>query len=158
MLKQLARDLGFRCSRPTTVTTSRRRTRRRTRSALHQTGKTLSDPTRWKFETDQLYVKSPDEVRAAFADVPDAVANTVEVARRCQLELKTSFQFPDVPRRPGETLEQRLDATRVAAWSSVSPRAPVCRASRSKAPRPRRTGSASNPSSRSSEDGFAATS
>src|SRR6185295_6457403 len=47
-----------------------------------QTGKTFSDPKRWKFETDQLYVKSPHEMAAAFAHVPGAVANTVDVARR----------------------------------------------------------------------------
>ncbi|HEY2387189.1 MAG TPA: DNA polymerase III subunit alpha [Candidatus Binatia bacterium] len=74
-----------------------------------QTGKTLSDPSRWKFETDQLYVKSPDEVHRAFDDVPDAVTNTVEVAKRCQLELKTKYQFPVYRVEKGETLEDRLE-------------------------------------------------
>ncbi|MEI8359087.1 MAG: PHP domain-containing protein, partial [Deltaproteobacteria bacterium] len=35
-----------------------------------QTGKTFSDPKRWKFGTDQLFVKSPEEMRAAFAEFP----------------------------------------------------------------------------------------
>ena len=51
-----------------------------------QTGKTLSDEKRWRFETDQLYVKSPEEMAAAFADVPEAVANTLAIARRCDFE------------------------------------------------------------------------
>jgi DNA polymerase-3 subunit alpha len=35
-----------------------------------QTGKKLSDPDRWKFGTDQLFVKSPEEMAAAFARSP----------------------------------------------------------------------------------------
>ncbi len=110
MLKQLGRDLGI----PLLATNDCHYLTPEDAKAHEvllciQTGKTLSDPTRWKFETDQLYVKGPDEVHAAFADVPEAVANTVEVARRCQLELKTSFQFPMYRVEPGETLEQRLD-------------------------------------------------
>ena len=54
-----------------------------------QTGKTLADPKRWKFGTDQLYVKSPDEMRAAFAEFPQAIDNTVDLAKRC--DFKMSF-------------------------------------------------------------------
>src|SRR5205823_2754803 len=45
-----------------------------------QTGKTFSDERRWRFETDQLYVKDAAEMAAALAHVPEAVTNTVEVA------------------------------------------------------------------------------
>ncbi len=110
MLKQLGRDLGI----PLLATNDCHYLTPEDAKAHEvllciQTGKTLSDPTRWKFDTDQLYVKGPDEVRAAFADVPDAVANTIAVARRCELELKTNFQFPMYRVDPGETLEARLD-------------------------------------------------
>jgi DNA polymerase-3 subunit alpha len=74
-----------------------------------QTGKTLSDPSRWRFETDQLFVKSADEMRAGFADTPEAVTNTLEVARRCDLELARDYQFPVYRTDPGETLEARLE-------------------------------------------------
>ena len=91
-----------------------------------QTGKTLSDPARWKFDTDQLYVKAPEEIHAAFADVPDAVANTLAVVRRCELELRRDYQFPEYRVDPGETLEQHLDrearrglAERLAAGAGV---------------------------------------
>src|SRR5947199_6262640 len=74
-----------------------------------QTGKTLSDERRWRFETDQLYVKDAAEMAAAFAHVPEAVANTVEVARRCEFELRHRQQFPVYQVPAGETLEGMLD-------------------------------------------------
>jgi len=52
-----------------------------------QTGKTLSDPNRMKFDTDQLYVKSTEEIAPAFAEFPDAVTNTCRIADNCDLEL-----------------------------------------------------------------------
>ncbi|MDH5668371.1 MAG: DNA polymerase III subunit alpha [Nitrospira sp.] len=52
-----------------------------------QTGKTLSDPARMKFDTDQLYVKSTEELTLAFAEFPGAVSNTCRIADHCDLEL-----------------------------------------------------------------------
>jgi DNA polymerase-3 subunit alpha len=52
-----------------------------------QTGKTLSDPSRMKFDTDQLYVKSTEEIAPAFAEFPGAVSNTCHIADACELEL-----------------------------------------------------------------------
>jgi DNA polymerase-3 subunit alpha len=52
-----------------------------------QTGKTLSDPNRMKFDTDQLYVKSTEEIAPAFAEFPDAVMNTCRIADHCDLDL-----------------------------------------------------------------------
>jgi DNA polymerase-3 subunit alpha len=74
-----------------------------------QTGKTLSDDRRWKFETDQLYVKDAAEMAAAFAHVPEAVANTLDVARRCELELGQQWQFPVYQVPAGDTLEGMLE-------------------------------------------------
>src|SRR5581483_2059474 len=74
-----------------------------------QSGKVWSDEKRWRFGTNQLYVKSPEEMLAEFTHCPEAVSNTVEVANRCNLELSFgSFLFPvyDVPK--GETLEEAL--------------------------------------------------
>ncbi|MEE8110818.1 MAG: DNA polymerase III subunit alpha, partial [bacterium] len=53
-----------------------------------QTGKTLKDPNRWRFQTDQLYVKSPEEMAALFKEFPAALRNTLEVAERCNLEIE----------------------------------------------------------------------
>ncbi len=52
-----------------------------------QTQATLDDPNRMRFQTDQLYFKSPEEMQNAFSDVPEAVTNTVKIAEMCQLEL-----------------------------------------------------------------------
>ncbi|MFC1538887.1 DNA polymerase III subunit alpha [Candidatus Latescibacterota bacterium] len=53
------------------------------------TGKTLDDPNRMKMETDQLYLKSPDEMKELFSDVPEAIENTVRIAERCNIEINT---------------------------------------------------------------------
>ncbi len=52
-----------------------------------QTGKTLSDPHRMKFDTDELYVKSTEEIAPAFAEFPGAVNNTCRIADHCELDL-----------------------------------------------------------------------
>src|SRR5262245_38542521 len=75
-----------------------------------QTGKTFSDEKRWKFETDQLYVKDASTMAEAFAHVPEAVANTIEIARRCDLELKQQWRFPVYRVADGVTLEGALAA------------------------------------------------
>ncbi len=74
-----------------------------------QTGKTFSDEKRWKFETDQLYVKDPAQMAAAFAHVPGAVATTLDIAARCDFEFKQKFQFPVYAVPADETLEDVLE-------------------------------------------------
>ncbi len=71
-----------------------------------QTGKTISDPNRFRFNTDQLYFKSGDEMVSHFPYCPEAVSNTLEVAERCNLELDFSANhFPIFPIKEGETLD-----------------------------------------------------
>ncbi len=75
-----------------------------------QSGKVWSDEKRWRFGTNQLYVKSPEEMAAAFAHCPQAVTNTLEVAKRCNLELSFGdFQFPVFATPAGESLEACLE-------------------------------------------------
>ncbi|MBU1128180.1 MAG: DNA polymerase III subunit alpha [Candidatus Omnitrophica bacterium] len=52
-----------------------------------QTQSRLDDADRMRFSTDQLYFKSPEEMKHAFRDLPDAIANTVKIADACDLEL-----------------------------------------------------------------------
>jgi len=60
-----------------------------------QTGKTLSSSDRMKFSTDEFYFKSPQEMTELFSYVPEAIKNTVEVAERCNLEIKfDELRFP----------------------------------------------------------------
>jgi DNA polymerase-3 subunit alpha len=75
-----------------------------------QTGKTVNSPDRMRFETDQFYFKSPGEMQEAFKDVPDAIKNTIEIAERCNLELRLGeHHLPDFPVPAGETLDSYLD-------------------------------------------------
>ena len=46
-----------------------------------QTGKTIHDADRFRFRTDQLYFKSPDEMNRDFADFPHAIENTLAISR-----------------------------------------------------------------------------
>lgn len=50
-----------------------------------QTGKSLKDVNRMKFSTNEFYVKSPEEMKEAFSDIPEALANTVLIAERCNV-------------------------------------------------------------------------
>ena len=75
-----------------------------------QTGKTVADEKRLKFQTDQLYYKSPEEMAREFAHVPDALANTVEIASKCDLKLDLgSYHFPVFPIEEGETIDDRFE-------------------------------------------------
>jgi DNA polymerase-3 subunit alpha len=53
-----------------------------------QTGKTMKDPDHWRFSSQQFYFKSPAEMHTLFAELPEALKNTIAVAERCNLELK----------------------------------------------------------------------
>ncbi len=55
-----------------------------------QTQSTLDETDRMKFQTDQLYFKSKDEMLKSFAEIPEAVLNTSRIAEKCQLELDFS--------------------------------------------------------------------
>src|SRR3989441_797568 len=75
-----------------------------------QTGKTVTDPHRMRFHTDQLYVKSTDEMLAAFHEWPEAVWNTAHVAEMCELAFTFGKSYlPHYTVPEGETLESYLD-------------------------------------------------
>ena len=66
-----------------------------------QMGKTVDDPNRMKFETDQFYVKSEDEMAALFPNYPEALENTAKIAKLCDVEFEFGkyhlphFQLPE---------------------------------------------------------------
>ena len=65
-----------------------------------QTGKRMSDEDRMKFDTDELYVKSPEEMAEYFKAFPDAIENTVKIAEQCNIEFEfghTILPNYDVP-------------------------------------------------------------
>lgn len=51
-----------------------------------QTGKTVKDTKRMRMSTDEFYFKSPDEMKHAFREIPDAILNTRMIAERCKLD------------------------------------------------------------------------
>ena len=54
-----------------------------------QTGKKITDDDRMRFETDELYIKSPEEMSDYFSGVPEAIENTVKIADKCNV----TFEF-----------------------------------------------------------------
>ena len=58
-----------------------------------QTGKTINDENRMRFETEEFYLKSEEEMRALFPDVPEAFDNTVKIAERCNVEFTFGKYF-----------------------------------------------------------------
>jgi DNA polymerase-3 subunit alpha len=53
-----------------------------------QTGSRLSEENRMRFSSEEFFLKSEEEMRAAFPDHPEAVTNTMEVAERCNVEIE----------------------------------------------------------------------
>jgi DNA polymerase-3 subunit alpha len=75
-----------------------------------QTGKTLDDPKRFRFNGAGFYVKDAAEMLEVFHDVPDAVRNTLEVAERCSFVLETGkLQLPEFATPAGESVDGYLE-------------------------------------------------
>jgi DNA polymerase-3 subunit alpha len=69
-----------------------------------QSGSTLDDPKRFKFEGDGYYVKTPAEMRQVFRDHPESCDNTLLIAERCEVEFNTAANYmPRFPVPQGET-------------------------------------------------------
>ena len=69
--------------------------------------RTLDDPRRARLYTEQQYLRSPAEMVELFADIPEALANSVEIARRCSVVLELGKPYlPDYPVPAGLTMDQ----------------------------------------------------
>jgi len=74
-----------------------------------QTGKTLDDPNRMRFESDEFYLKSREEMEEALGEYPEALDNTVKIAARCHVDLTPPpLSLPECKVPPGHTLETYL--------------------------------------------------
>ena len=65
-----------------------------------QTGKKITDEDRMRFDTDELYIKSPEEMSDYFSNLPDAIENTIKIADKCNVEFEfghTILPNYDVP-------------------------------------------------------------
>ena len=75
-----------------------------------QTGSGMNDPNRWRFSSEEFYVKSAEEMARVFADMPEACRNTLAVAERCNLTLDFGkFHLPHYVVPSGHTLETYLE-------------------------------------------------
>ncbi|WP_266183019.1 DNA polymerase III subunit alpha [Dyella humicola] len=96
-------------------------------------GRVLADPKRPRDYSDQQYVKTPGEMEALFADIPEALENTIELAKRCTLELSFgTYYLPDFPVPEGhdlasyireisrEGLKERLTVAPLAAGRTLA--------------------------------------
>ncbi len=76
------------------------------RVCIHE-GRALDDPRRERRFSEQQYLRSAEEMGELFADIPEALANSVEIARRCSIELRLGEYFlPDYPIPEGMTLNE----------------------------------------------------
>jgi DNA polymerase-3 subunit alpha len=81
-----------------------------TRVCIHGS-RVLDDPSRPRTYSEQQYLRSPAEMAELFSDLPEALENTVEIARRCTLELQLGTYFlPEYPIPEGETLASFFEA------------------------------------------------
>ena len=76
------------------------------RVCIHE-GRALDDPRRERRFSEQQYLRSAEEMAELFADIPEALENSVEIARRCSLELRLGEYFlPDYPIPEGMTVNE----------------------------------------------------
>ena len=72
-----------------------------------QTGKTVDDENRMKFQTEEFYLKSEEELRQLFPNCDEAFENTVKIAERCNLEFTFhEYHLPSFPVPEGYTNEE----------------------------------------------------
>ncbi|MBI5461167.1 MAG: DNA polymerase III subunit alpha, partial [Gammaproteobacteria bacterium] len=76
------------------------------RVCIHD-GRTLDDPRRPRRHSEQQYLKTPEEMAELFADIPEALENTVEIAKRCNMQLTLGKNYlPDFPVPAGMTMDE----------------------------------------------------
>jgi len=72
-------------------------------------GRTLDDPRRPRLYSEQQYLRTPAEMASLFEDIPEALANSVEIARRCSVSIPLGEPFlPDFPVPEGMTIDAFL--------------------------------------------------
>jgi len=79
------------------------------RVCIHE-GYTVHDPNRSKLYSEEQYLKTPEMMKALFSDLPEAIENTVEIAKRCTLKLELGkIHLPKFPVENNVPIEQQLE-------------------------------------------------
>ncbi len=72
-------------------------------------GRVLDDPRRPRDYSEQQYLRTPEEMVELFSDIPEALENTVEIAKRCNIELTLGENvLPDFPVPEGTSVEEHF--------------------------------------------------
>ncbi|MDD5426190.1 MAG: DNA polymerase III subunit alpha [candidate division Zixibacteria bacterium] len=91
-----------------------------------QTSKTVEDTDRMKYNTDQIYFKSPEEMNTVLGDFKEAIENTLHIAEKCNLELelgKLKLPVFPIPRNfvnPDEYLRYLCEQGLTERYETVS--------------------------------------
>ena len=90
-----------------------------------QTGKTVDDPNRMKFQTEEFYLKSEEELRKLFPGCDEAFENTVKIADRCNVEFVfNEYHLPSFPVPEGYTNEEYFRKLCMDGFAERYPDAP----------------------------------
>lgn len=112
---QLALDLSSKSDVPVVATNDVRFLEQKdylaheARVCIHD-GDVLDDPKRKKKYSEAQYLKTPEEMIALFSDIPEAIVNSVEIAKRCNVYLQLGKNYlPNFPIPQGSTVERHLE-------------------------------------------------
>jgi len=82
------------------------------------TNKTLADESRFRLGTSEFYFKKPEQMNSLFADVPEALSNTLQIAERCDVKFKIKddagkpiYHLPTYPTSEGRSLKDEMVRT-----------------------------------------------
>ena len=82
-----------------------------------QTAGSMNDPKRFKFDTQEFYIKSAEEMHRLFAQSPEVCTRTMQFAERCRLELtKVKNPFPEFDVPAGETIDSYFEQVCREGW------------------------------------------
>ncbi len=83
-------------------------------------GRTLEDPQRPRNYSDQQYFRTAEEMSEVFSDIPSALENTVEIAKRCNIEIELgTYYLPRFPVPEGMLMD---DFFRQVSWEGLEER------------------------------------
>ena len=93
-----------------------------------QTGKSIHDTARMKFDGTQFFVKNHDEMYRVFKDSPEVLTRTLDIAERCSLRLeKVATPFPQFDVPPGSTIDSYFVHVSREGFADVYKRQALCR-------------------------------
>ena len=95
-----------------------------------QTAKTVDDPNRRRYPSDQFYLKSPEEMWDMFSNIPEALNNTVKIAEECNFEYK--FHESKLPKFPLEEGQDPYEYLKDTCYQGLIDRYDVFEALREK--------------------------